>query len=144
MDYVDYDDPISSLRYIGPYLEENFASKSFWPPGSNNARPISTLQELINFIRTRSGNDIPATRSRVKEWLMEIMRNERSGQCVEPAKLRGGADYLYKVRQSNVKGYNTIIDFLRDNFEGTIHYDKIPRRLPNLPETQKYPNICRT
>ena len=143
MEYFDYDDSVSSLRFIGPYLEHNFATRSFWPPGSANLYPIETLSDLLRFIMTRSSNDIAATRARVKKWLSAIMKNERNGQCVEPSKLRGGGEYLYKVRQSNVKGYNTIIDFLRDTLDGTIHYDKIPRKLPNLSETLKYPPGCR-
>src|SRR5437868_15238589 len=110
MDYFDYDDPISSLKYIGPYLQQNFETRSFWPPDSANVYPIETLRDLVQFIQTRSVNDITATKARIRKWLAIITKNERNGQCVEPAKLRGDAEYLYKVRQSNVKGYNVIID----------------------------------
>ena len=40
---------------------------------------------------------------------------------------------MYKVRESNLYGYNAIINFLRQNLQDTIHYEKIPQN--SEPET---------
>lgn len=130
---------LSSIKNIGPFLENAFKTRSYWPPDSNTLRPIRSVKDLISFVKTRGSIDKAETKRKLSLWLKSIMKNIRSGECIGKTVKVNGQDSQYKVRKSNLEGYNSIISFLRDSLDGTLHYDKIPNKLPYLTGTRKYP-----
>jgi len=134
------DESLSSIKYIGPYLEQSFKTNSFWPPHSNTLHPIESKTKLINFIKTRRSNDKIELKKKITKWLRETLKNDRQGQCVGEISFHQGENYRYRVRQTNLEGYNAIIDFLRDKLYNTVHYYKIPNKLPRV---RRYSSICK-
>jgi hypothetical protein len=136
---------LRDLKYIGSYLERNFREQSYWPPDGAFAtrQPITTQAQLLTFVRTRGSQNIAKTKERLTLWLKDVTRNERAGQCIEPGKRIRNRVRLYKVRESNLEGYNAIVEFLRENLAGTVHYGKIPAKLPHISVKRKYPVECK-
>ncbi len=101
---------IQTLKHIGPYLEFRFRTESYWPPNTNNRRPIRTLEELEDFVRTRRG---PNRKSKLRGWFIRILQNERSNTCVGRPKWVEGELRQYNVRDVNELGWNAVMNFLR-------------------------------
>jgi len=106
------------IPFIGEYLSQGFANKSYWPPIGNvtNAPstrvPIRSNQQLINFINTRR---ITAnTKRNVYIWLSHILENRRATLCIANTAPTNPYE-LYHVRQVNKYGWNSVIEFLRNN-----------------------------
>ena len=126
---------LTRIPYIGPYLSLRFRSDSYW---FGVHRPIRNIPELIDFINERRRTN--QTRRNLTTWLDRILTNARAEQCVMPIRLHQGEPRLYNVRKVNQVGFNSIIDFLKDNVE--------PRMIRHLPSkkrsrpTQSYPPRC--
>lgn len=82
------------LPYIGDYLYERLRRK--FTPRSQHI----TLRQFSRAIR-----DIPT--AQLKDELQRVMQNERANQCV------GKRGHRYHVRDTNEKGLQTTIAFLR-------------------------------
>jgi hypothetical protein len=94
---------MEELKYIGPYLSYRFYTESYW---MGDFVPIYNLQDLLNFVKTK--RITVNVRQNLKEWLRNICKNERSQEC----------DGEYRIRYENEKGWNAIIEFLRENLDG--------------------------
>jgi hypothetical protein len=145
---VDYasiplDSPMTSLKYIGPYLAERFRTESIWPLGSRQQHPIHTVRDLCDFFRTR--RVVQGARRRLTAWLERITTNGRPRQCVEPGKfvVPGGDYHRYHVRDVNECGFNVIVGFLRYHFPAAPHDQKIPHPKRGRQAHVKYPALCR-
>ena len=106
------------IPFIGKYLGERFISKSFWPPINNVSnsppilKPIRTNAQLLTFINTRRITN--NTRKNLNLWLSYILENKKPLQCVINTAPSNPYEN-YHVRQVNKYGWNSVIEFLREN-----------------------------
>ena len=129
---ITYMTSLRSLKYVGIYWEDRFKTESYW---TSKQYPIRSLEELIRFVNSRRGY---LMKERLKDWLSRVMRNRRANECVEGSeKLINGSLIRYRVRHENEKGWNAIVDFLREHVREEMRR-KIParkrgRRVSNFP-----------
>jgi len=138
---ADLQDNLDTIKYIGPYLYNRFQTESFWPPDSNNLRPLRTKGDLVNFVSSRHITD--RTSVNLKLWLTRIMQNERPNQCVEPIKYINNRWCLYHTRFENIYGFNAILQFFRNHIpRGHPIRRHLPRKKTGKAWTTKYPRFC--
>jgi hypothetical protein len=141
--------PLHTIKHIGPYLAGRFQTASFWPPGSNHLYPIHTTNQLVNFVRTRTGNP-QQTRKRLVAWLNEVLANPRADQCVgndrrHAFQIYNGRGHRYRVRRTNQMGFNAVVHYLRNQFPpGSAVRARIPSARGSRPVRQAYPPACAT
>ena len=106
------------IPFIGKYLGEGFISKSYWPPINNVSNlpivrvPIRSNEGLLNFIKSR--HVTVNTRRNLYLWLSHILENKYSLECNTNTAPSNPYEY-YHVRQVNKFGWNSVIEFLREN-----------------------------
>lgn len=128
------DDSVSTMRYIGPYLAEKLDNVG-----------ISTIGDLVEFLENFSdGDEDPVeVRWQVRDWLREILENERPGQCVFSAsRYVNGEEFMYFTRITNQEAYNAVIRLWRAYVRGAARM-WIPYRFRERSERTKYPHRCR-
>lgn len=139
MDDIEWDSPLTRLKYVGPYLSQRFITHSLWPPDHPHAQlhPIRTLGELSDFVRTRRGRN---AKRNLSEWLRLITENARTGLCVDSTRIPGRAPEQYRIRPQNLFGHTMILNFLREALPAA-HHSKIPQRQSH-PTTEQYQRPC--
>ncbi len=135
--------PVAQLKYIGPYLAQRFRTHSLWPPGSHNPQlySITTLRDLLNFVRTRRGQNV---RSNLSRWLQLIASNAREGECVTSRTTHpdhpGILPNQYRIRAQNLYGHTMVLNFLRQYLPPN-HLYKLPARQSH-PTSEAYQRPC--
>ncbi len=126
------EDSVSTMRYIGPYLAEKL----------DNAG-ILTIGDLVEFLENFSdGNqDSVEVRWQVRDWLREVLENERPAQCVISRSRNVNGD-MYFTRKTNQEAYNAIIRLWRAYVYGPARL-WIPYRFRERLFQTKYPPRCR-
>ena len=104
---------MESLSYIGPFFKKRFRK--------NN---INTPQELL--IRAKKLNS-----AELRILLESIFKNKRAKKCVPLG------DRKYAVREINIKGYNSIMQYLKSH--KVSHGLKY---IPGRPEDVAFPKRC--
>jgi hypothetical protein len=125
-----------NLKWIGPYLSNRFINESYW---GNVQIEIKSKEELLYFVSSRRITD--NTRQRFMNWLTRILTNRRSSECVGDAKIRRGRLIQYNVRNVNQKGWNSVIDYLRNELIGNPIREYLPSKKRARP-IMSYPNRC--
>ena len=118
-----------NILYIGDYLGPRFRTHSFWPPNGKHV-PIRSNAMLLKFLNTR--RDVPSLKKNLMDWLTIILENERSHECI-PTKHKD-----YYIRKVNKFGWNSVIQFLRDNLTN----ENVIKKLPGLKRNRTTGHLC--
>lgn len=115
---IGLDQPVTVLRYIGPYLKDNLEVGSFDPRFPEQAYPVKTLRDLRSILTSHSSRNVELAKKQLTIWLQEVLRNERALQCLElgtsPSnhiRLRNSTIRTYKISDSNFCAKKSIIQF---------------------------------
>lgn len=129
------DDPVTSLKYIGPHFASNFAR--------DRDGPIVTLRELMGKLNRN-------TRGRNTTYLRRVFLNPRRRQapasdgCLGPGSRRPAGGNRYKVNRINTFAHNAVISYFRR--KRVMHPASgqlralVPSKLPNIIPRRTYAN----
>jgi hypothetical protein len=128
----ELNEPISSAKYIGPYLAESLSNFG-----------IDTCFDLVQFFMVNfSHGQEQLMRNECKLFLRNLLINDRPLQCTfDNTRIINGAERGYHIRYTNQYGYNAILNIWR-HYIPYPHSLKIPRKFRGKSERMKYPLLC--